>query len=88
MGGRSARRQGDGWATLDGTVSFVEHGAIATHFLVATGKGEIAIVPREAAGLAIDATPGLNVPPCRSCASRGWTRSSVTTSFDVGTLTP
>ncbi len=49
-------------ATLDGTVSFVEHGAITTA-LVATGKGEIAIVPREAAGLAIDATPGLNVPP-------------------------
>lgn len=76
-------------ATLDGTVSFVEHGAIATHFLVATGKGEIAIVPREAAGLAIDATPGLNVPPLSQLRfTRVDTFQRVTTSFDVGTLTP
>jgi alkylation response protein AidB-like acyl-CoA dehydrogenase len=51
-------------ATLEGRAAFVENSAIATHFLVVTGRpGEIAIVPREAAGLAITATPGLNVPP-------------------------
>ena len=50
--------------TLDGHAAFVESAAIATHFLIVTGRpGEIAIVPRGAAGLTITPTPGLDEPP-------------------------
>nr|QDL89206.1 Acyl-CoA dehydrogenase fadE12 [Sym plasmid] len=58
--------------TLEGRAAFVENSAIATHFLVVTGRGdEIAIVSRASAGLAITSTPGLNVPPLAWLAFKG-----------------
>ncbi|MGE0797523.1 MAG: acyl-CoA dehydrogenase family protein [Lautropia sp.] len=77
-------------ATLDGSISFVEHGALATHFLVPTGRdGEVAIVPRQAAGLAIVPTPGLNVPALSQLRfSRVAAFQRASCSFDLATLAP
>src|SRR5687767_13403296 len=46
---------------LSGRVGFVEGAATATHFLVTIENG-VAIVARDAKGLAITETPGLAVP--------------------------
>ena len=47
---------------LTGKISFVEGAQTATHFLVFTESGA-AIVAKDAAGLRMQATPGLAVPP-------------------------
>jgi acyl-CoA dehydrogenase len=48
---------------ISGRVGFVEGAASATHFIVfADAPSGIAIVPADAAGLAVAATPGLAVP--------------------------
>ncbi len=76
--------------TLEGRADFVENSACATHFLVVTGRpNEIAIVPREAAGVAITLTPGLNVP---ALAVLRFTRvdsfALVTTGFELAHIGP
>lgn len=48
--------------TLSGTTAFVEGAPTATHLLVCTEAG-IAAVARDAAGLTVQPTPGLAVPP-------------------------
>jgi len=58
-------------ATLEGRIAFVEHAAAATHFLVPTPAGEIAIVPADSAGVAVRATPGLNRPALSEVAFSG-----------------
>jgi acyl-CoA dehydrogenase len=58
--GRVEMRDG----SLSGKVSFVEGAQTATHFLVCTGEPVgVAILAKDAAGLKIQATPGLAVPP-------------------------
>ena len=76
--------------TLEGRADFVENSAAATHFLVVTGRpGEIAIVPRDAAGVSITSTPGLNVP---ALAVLRFTRvdsfALAKTNFDMAQLAP
>ena len=76
--------------TLEGCADFVENSACATHFLVVTGRpNEIAIVPREAVGVAITPTPGLNVP---ALAVLRFTRvdsfALVTTGFELTHIGP
>ncbi len=77
-------------ATLDGAVDFVENTAAATHFLVVTGRtGEVAIVARDATGLSITATPGLNQPALAQLHFAGVTQfDRIHTAFDLASLAP
>jgi acyl-CoA dehydrogenase len=56
--GRVAMRDG----ALSGKISFVEGAETATHFLIFTDTPGVAAVARDAAGLTVQATPGLAVP--------------------------
>ena len=55
-----AEMRGD---ALWGKAAFVEGAETATHFLVFTDAPGVAVVARDAAGLKVQATPGLAVPP-------------------------
>lgn len=75
---------------LDGTIAFVEHSAVATHFLLATGRAnEIAIVSRAAPGLAVTATPGLSLPSLAQLNfKRVDTFELASTGFDLASISP
>ncbi len=63
-GDRAAGRAGYADGSLSGTVSFVEGGLTATHYVVLIDEPSgVAIVPAGAPGLVAEATPGLAVPP-------------------------
>ncbi len=70
---------GDSWAgdatfadgKLTGALGFVEHGTIATHFLVFVEQGPgVVMVARDDATIKLTETPGFSVPPlCSVCFS-------------------
>lgn len=78
---------GDG---ITGCAALVENTAVATHLLVVTGRsGEIAIVPRQAPGVSVTPTPGLNEPPLAAIRLNHVTQFElIKTGFDLATLAP
>lgn len=75
---------------LSGRAAFVENTAVATHLLVVTGRyGEVAIVGRDAAGLRITPTPGLNVPALAELHFESVKQfEQIATRFDLASLAP
>jgi alkylation response protein AidB-like acyl-CoA dehydrogenase len=57
----------DGSRTLHGHAAYVENAALASHFVILTGRpGELLVVPAGTAGLTITRTPGLSRPALSS----------------------
>jgi alkylation response protein AidB-like acyl-CoA dehydrogenase len=73
---------------LQGRADFVEHGALATHLLIITGRrGEVIVVQRDAPGLSFTETPGLNVPALASVQFTAVSRfERLTTACDLPLL--
>ncbi|MDO8705417.1 MAG: acyl-CoA dehydrogenase family protein [Sulfuricaulis sp.] len=76
--------------TLEGRAAFIENTGMATHLLVVTGRpGEIAVVARDAPGLGVTPTPGLNDPPL---AQLRWVKVErfelIQTDLDLAYLAP